>query len=269
MSKDQYTHGHQASVVTAHATRTAEDCCGYLLPHLRPGMRILDIGCGPGSITIGLANHVAPSGQVTGLDVSEPVLEMARELARSRGDDQTRFVRGDVYHLDYPSNSFDIAHAHQVLQHLSDPVAALKEMARVVGPGGLIAVRDADYAAMSWFPRLPGLDRWNDLYHQVTRANRAEADAARYLRGWTNAAGFREVNLSVGTWLYASPEAVSWWGKSWAERVVDSSFAEQALAAGITTETELAEVSEAWLAFSEHPDAWFCVPNGEAIIQIP
>ena len=105
------------------------------------------------------------------------------------------FAVDDVYALDADDETFDVVHAHQVLQHLSDPVAALVEMRRVLVPGGLLAVRDSDYAAFVWAPEDPLLDRWLALYHEVVRANGAEADAGRFLKGWVLAAGFADVEV--------------------------------------------------------------------------
>src|SRR3712207_1674237 len=132
-----YTHGHHASVLASHRWRTAENSAAYLLPHLRPGLDLLDVGCGPGTITADLAARVAP-GRVLGIDRAEGVLDEAREAGSA-----ATFEVGDVYALDLPDDSFDVVHAHQVLQHLSDPVAALREMARVCRRGGLVAVPGA------------------------------------------------------------------------------------------------------------------------------
>ena len=137
---DTYSHGHHASVLRSHEWRTAENSAGYLLGHLEHGRRLLDVGCGPGTITAELAALVAP-GEVVGIDASAEVVARAGELGTSRAPN-LRFEVGDVYVLGWPDASFDVVHAHQVLQHLSDPVAALREMRRVLVTGGLVAVRD-------------------------------------------------------------------------------------------------------------------------------
>ena len=155
---DTYTHGHADSVLRSHRWRTVENSAGYLGPHLREGLDVLDVGCGPGTITVDLARRVAP-GRVVGLDVAAAPLGEARALADREGV-EVAFAVGDVYALDADDDSFDVVHAHQVLHHLSDPVAALREMARVCRPGGLLAVRDVDYAATTWFPADGGLTRW-------------------------------------------------------------------------------------------------------------
>ena len=118
---DRYTHGHAEPVLQSHRWRTAENSAGYLLPSLRSGLDLLDVGCGPGTITVDLAARVAP-GRVLGIDISDEPLAEARGLAERSGVDVT-FEVGDVYALAEPDDSFDVVHAHQVLQHLTDPVA--------------------------------------------------------------------------------------------------------------------------------------------------
>ena len=179
---DRYSHGHHESVLRSHTWRTAENSAGYLVPHLRRGDDLLDVGCGPGTITIDLARLVAP-GVVTGMDISEAVVDVARREAATSGTGNVGFVVGDVYDLGDRECVFDVVHAHQVLQHLSRPVDALLEMRRVLREGGLLAVRDGDYGAFEWFPSDHRLNRWMELYHQITRANRADADAGRRSEG--------------------------------------------------------------------------------------
>ena len=88
--QDRYTHGHHESVVQNHARRRAEVDAWFLLPRLTAGMRLLDAGCGPGTITVGLAKAVVP-GEVTGIDLSEEVLEQARDHAASENVNNVTF----------------------------------------------------------------------------------------------------------------------------------------------------------------------------------
>ncbi len=267
---DTYTHGHADAVLQSHRWRTVQNSAAHLLPHLRPGLSVLDVGCGPGTITVDLARRVAP-GRVLGLDVVEAPLGEARELAAREGTGAgvvVEFAVGDVYALDLPDDGVDVVHAHQVLQHLTDPVAALREMARVCRPGGLIAVREVDYAATTWFPADEGLDRWLDLYRRVARHNDAEPDAGRRLRAWAHAAGLRDLTATASTYCYATDAERDWWGTSWAGRATASSFAEQAVAYGLATPAELDDVAAAWLRWAAADDGWLGMLHGELLARL-
>jgi 2-polyprenyl-3-methyl-5-hydroxy-6-metoxy-1,4-benzoquinol methylase len=263
---DTYTHGHADPVLQSHRWRTVENSAGYLAPHLRAGLDLLDVGCGPGTITVDLAARVAP-GRVVGIDVSAAPLDEARAAADRAGVD-VEFAVGDVYALAAADDSVDVVHAHQVLQHLTDPVAALREMARVCRPGGLVAVRDVDYAATTWFPANPGLDRWLALYGQVARRNDAEPDAGRRLLAWAHAAGLREVTATTSAWCYATPAEREWWGSSWAGRATASSFAEQAVAYGLASAGELDAIAAAWREWAAADDGWLGMLHGELLIRV-
>src|SRR5580693_5195751 len=263
-SSDTYLHGHHDSVLRSHRWRTAENSAGYLLTRLPSDARVLDIGCGPGTITADLAARV-PDGQVTGIDAADDVLALARQEADRRGQANVRFEVGDVYHLGFDDGAFDVVHAHQVLQHLSDPVAALTEMRRVGRPGGLVAARDGDYGGMLWYPIDAELEEWRALYQRVARASGGEPDAGRRVLAWAHAAGFTDVTATASAWCYASPQDRAWWGSSWAERVTQSTFADRALEHGLATSSDLERLGEAWLRFAASDDGWFMIPSGEIL----
>ena len=265
MTEDRYTHGHQESVVSAHATRTIANSAAYLSGYLAPGLELLDVGCGPGSITAEFAAQVAPDGRVLGIDNSAEVIDRARSVF---GDSGATFQAMDLYDLDIADDSYDIAHAHQVLQHVSDPVAALREMKRVVRPGGIVAVRDADYAGMHWAPHSPQMDAWMSVYRQVAKANGAEPDAGRFLVRWAREAGLSDVTATVDAWLFASPERREWWGSTWADRVVSSSLAGQAVELGLATPAGLKDMSDGWRTWIAEQDGWFVCPHGELVCRV-
>ena len=171
----------------------------------------------------------------------------------------------DVYALDLPDDRFDVVHAHQVLQHLGDPVAALREMRRVCRPDGVVAVRDSIYGAMSWFPDAPGLDRWLEIYDTVALANGGEPDAGNRLLSWARAAGFTTITCTASAWCYATPAERQWWGDLWAERTTATALADRAVELGVATREELADVAGAWRSWAASDDGWFAVPCGEVI----
>ena len=263
---DRYSHGHHESVLRSHVWRTAENSAAYLLDSLQPGQDLLDAGCGPGTITLGLAGRVAP-GRVVGVDASADVVAKAKALGAARGATNVEFSTGDVHRLAYGDGSFDVAHAHQLLQHLADPVGAIRELRRVLRPRGLLAVRDGDYGAFTWWPADPLLDRWLELYHQLTRRNGGEADAGRRLSSWVHAAGFDDLRVTSSTWTFADPETRSWWGGLWADRVRLSSFADQAVEYGLSNESELEALEDAWRRWVEAEDGYFAVLHAEVLAR--
>lgn len=265
-SENTYVHGHHESVLRSHTWRTADNSAAYLLPHLRAGQTLLDVGCGPGTITLDLAERVTP-GEVVGLDADAGVIETARAAAASAGRRNVRFAVGDVYRLGAADETYDVVHAHQVLQHLSDPVAALREMWRVCRADGWVAARDSDYGAMTWWPEDPRLNRWQELYREVARAAGGEPDAGRRLRSWAFAAGFGSVASTVTAWCFAEPDDRAWWGGLWADRVTSSAFARKALALEATTDAELADLAAGFRAWAANPEGWFAVPHAEVLAQ--
>lgn len=261
-----YTHGHHESVLRSHRWRTAANSAAYLVPHLKSGMSLLDIGSGPGTITMDLARLVAP-GMLTACEVSASALELAQAEAARQQVDNIAFEVADVHNLPFEDDSFDVVHAHQVLQHVGDPVRALTEMRRVCKPGGYVAARDSDYEAFTWYPALPELDEWLTLYRKLARANGGEPDAGRRLLSWARAAGFTDVQAGGSLWCFASPDDRKWWGEMWADRILSSALAEQAVASGEATVEDLNRISGAWLTWVTADDGWIAILHGEILCR--
>jgi ubiquinone/menaquinone biosynthesis C-methylase UbiE len=261
-----YVHGHHDTVLSSHQWRTVENSAAYLIDRLRPGLSVLDVGCGPGTITAGLAERVAPA-TVTAVDAAADVLDQARRTVEDRGLPNVAFAVADVHALDFPDDAFDVVHAHQVLQHVPDPVRALTEMRRVCRPGGVVAARDADFGGMVWHPGPPGMDEWRPLYYTVAREAGGEPDAGRRLVAWARAAGFADVTASASAWCYSTPEEREWWSESWGGRMLRSSVADRAVAGGHATREDLRRVYAGWKEWAAAPDGWFAVVHGEILCR--
>ena len=264
--RDQYIHGYHESVLRSHTWRTVANSAAYLIPELTAGAKLLDVGCGPGTITVDLARRVSP-GQVVGMDVSSEIVGHAAKLAADEGVHNASFQVGDVYALDFADASFDIVHAHQVMQHLARPIVAMAEIRRVLRPGGVFAARDVDYGGVMIAPAIDGLSEWMRVYREVHYWNGGEPDAGRSLKAWALAAGFASVSSSASVWCFASDAEREWWGESWAVRVTESAFAAHAIEAGVADLADLKRMAAAWRAWVHDPTGWFGMPHGEILVR--
>ena len=202
-SGEQYFAGYGEAAHRFMAWRGAEQVA-FLTKHLRPGMSLLDCGCGPGSITVALAEMLAP-GEVVGIDVGAPQIERATALAKEKGVSNVRFQLGNVYELPFPDASFDAALANFVLQHVREPLRALKEMRRVLGPGGVVGVTDTDESTRLTAPSTPLMDEMISLMLRV----RGEIGSPRYafhLRQLLLEAGFARAEAYAVAASFGTPE---------------------------------------------------------------
>jgi ubiquinone/menaquinone biosynthesis C-methylase UbiE len=266
LTYEKYTHGHAPATVRQHARRTAEEAAAFLLPELRPGMRLLDVGCGPGSITRGLAERLTP-GQVIGLDLSQETLAAARQDAAALGLANLQYEQGSVYHLPFPDASFDVVFAHQVLQHLREPGTALREMLRVVKSGGLVAVRDVDWGTASYWPADPWIDRFVEVHLKTWYRNGGEPRIGRQLRALFNAADVTNLQITASLWCYATPAETVEWGESYAERLLTSPMGERAVEYGYASRSDLEAMAAAFRAWALHPDAFWAFIHVAALAR--
>jgi len=264
MTDIPYTHGHHESVLRSHRWRTVENSATFLLPHLQPGRSLLDVGCGPGTITNDFARRLSP-GAVVGIDASGEVIDEARAIAAEQEGDRATFERADAFHLPFADDSFDIVHAHQVLQHVGDPVALLLEMKRVCQPDGVVAARDSDYPSIRFYPEVPEVLRSIAAYGQLTCINGANWDAGRILLSWAHAAGFSAVAPSASVWCFATPADRQWWGTLWADRFTLSSMADQLVDRGVADRGDLEAFAGGWRQWAASPDGWFALVHGEVL----
>ena len=265
---ETYTHGHAAATVRQHAQRTAEEAAAFVLPELSAGMRLLDVGCGPGSITRGLAERVAP-GEVVGVDLSKETLEAARRDAAARGLANLRYEEGSIYALPFPDASFDVAYAHQVLQHLSEREAAVREMLRTLRPGGLLAIRDVDWETVAYWPDDPWIDRFVEVHLKTWYRNGGEPAMGRRLRALFNASGLTDVRVTAAVWCYTTPADTIAWGESYSERLLASPMGERMIEYGYASRADVQAMAAAFRAWAIHPDAAWAFTNFAALGRKP
>lgn len=188
--------------------RSAASHAAWFLPFVEPGLDLLDCGCGPGSITVGLAELVVP-GQVTGIDLHANQLERGRETAAGHGMDNVEFQEADIYGLPFADGSFDRVFSNALLEHLSEPIAALREMKRVLRPTGVIAVAAPDWGGFIFAPSGRGAEEATALYQVIQRKNGGNPLVGRELGTLLKAAGFRDIELGARYEVYEDPRYIA------------------------------------------------------------
>jgi SAM-dependent methyltransferase len=190
------------------ARRTLASHGVFFAPHLLPGLSLLDCGCGPGSITVGIAARIDP-GEVVGVDFAPAQIARAREAATRGGRRNARFETGNVYSLAFESGRFERVFSHALIEHLADPQRALREMCRVLAPGGIIGVCSPDWGGFLLSPPSAVLSRAVDAYIALQSSNGGNVQAGRNLGLHLAGAGFEAVQLSARYECYDSRELIA------------------------------------------------------------
>lgn len=255
-----------SSVPLANAWRTASNSAAHLIPYIEPHHTILDVGCGPGSISATLAELV-PDGHVTAIDIVSDIVAAAHSLAASKGVKNMSFDVADAHKLPFEDGKFDVVHAHQVLQHVSDPLQALREMRRVVKKGGVVACRETD--SFSWYPALPVLKTWEMLTTKMASLEGRNPHPGGHIHVWAEEAGFARGNVekSAGASSFSSDKEREYWGGCMEQRARDSELARKAVEKGHCTREKLDEIADEWKRFREDGTAWLGILYGQIICR--
>lgn len=261
-----YAWDHSANTLATHEARSVQNESPYLLPYLKPGMKILDVGCGPGTITVSVAKLVG-DGQVTGLETNPNIVDRANAIAEREKVSNVKFAIGDATALPFADNTFDLAYTHQVLLHISKPVECLCEMRRVVKPGGLVCAREGEMEGWIFYPESPKLLDWCAMVAEVIKSSGGLKATGRNLHVYAREAGFKSEHIKRGAsaWLYTKPEERKLNGYAWGKRSVESNMASQALKLGIRSREELEGYKEAWKQWADCEDGWLTATSGEIV----
>lgn len=246
--------------ITYVQSRRAAQWVPFLLPHLRPGMRLLDCGCGVGSITLDLAEIVAP-GETMGVDLDETQLALARAAAAERGLTNAHFQAASAYELPFADASFDVVLAHTLLIHLSEPLRALKEFRRVLAPGGIVAIADDDMSTWRIAPADSPLQHlMREIVPQLSQATGGSPLYSPNLRGLLLEAGFaRTQGFALAAEHYGSLEETRRFASLVTRLLRNPELVQVVLARGWTTPEENGADLAAVQAWGEQPDAFAAV----------
>ncbi len=261
----EYVYGED-SIMTLkmHSSRTAETHARWFLPYLKPGMKLLDCGCGSGSITVGLAKLIEP-GQVTGVDISALEIERAKERAVKNKITNIRFEAADISQLNFSDNSFDAIFSHNVLEHIADPSRVLREMHRVLKSGGVIGIRDIDLGGNLFAPENELFDKAIAIWGGVIRNTGGNPQLGRQLGRLLHEAGFVAVEMSASYEVYGDPESYKNYSQIIADRFAEPDFIEQVTGCGLATIEEMVAIRKAILDSQMLPGAFTAVSHCEAV----
>jgi ubiquinone/menaquinone biosynthesis C-methylase UbiE len=252
--RETYTMGYDAVAVSIMARRTAESHARFFLNHLRSGLTVLDVGCGPGTITTGFAAIAGPD-LVVGVEIEPEQVAMAREHARQAGV-AVRFEVGDAYELPAETATIDRVHFGAVLMNLREPERALRETMRVLKPGGAVGLREGDQHGDLLAPPDPIIQQGMALYEKLRRHNGHDPAIGRRLRGLLNECGFERIEAAGVYESYGTPEAVRALAEVWKGMITQSNVAAQAVQLGWVNQMALGFMAGACTRFAERPDAF-------------
>lgn len=264
--EEKYLHGYSAEHRAFLSSRTATREAAFFIPFLKPGMRLLDCGSGMGALTTSLAEWLAP-GEVIGIDREQSQVEAARVWAKEKGVSNVRFEIGNIYDLPYPDASFDAVFAFTVLEHIREPLRALREMRRVLKSGGVAGIYDPDYEAMLQAPSSPGLKELNQLMRRFSEEN-ASPYYARHQRQYLLEAGFARTEgfaFAVGG---GNPQMTPMMYKIVMRPTIEA-LRPWILEHGLADNTHIDDLLAEGQTWSERPDAFFALLQCAAVAWAP
>jgi 2-polyprenyl-3-methyl-5-hydroxy-6-metoxy-1,4-benzoquinol methylase len=248
--------------------RSATEYADFVLPSIDSRDRVLDVGCGAGSITIGLAKV---AGHVTGIDVDDAEFTDARAYAAEHGIDNVEFREGSIYELGQPDASIDVCTLCSMMETLDDPLAGLAEVRRVLKPGGLLGASSIEYGGLILHgPGEPLLRRFYELRLQLWEAQGdVHPYRGRELRGLLQAAGFEQVEAVTRYFNYGTDERVRTFGLARAADCRDEWYVGGMTTHGFADQSEIDALEQAWITWAESSDSFAAFAWGRATGRNP
>ena len=263
-----YSMGFDAELMESLRRHTVEHSAAYLLPHLKPGQLVLDFGCGPGVLSVGLARAVAP-GELHGVDRRKAQVDLARAVATALGQENAQFHVADVTDLPFEDNFFDVAHGHDVLMHIPDTRAALAELKRVLKPGGVIGCRELISGSCFTYPDSGIMARAWETFEDVVATDDGHPQLGKDLKTPLLKAGFTDVRITGSLDMYTTPEDIEFVYLVTSRLLLSRDFTETAIGYGASSEELSARIRTAYDEWKSHPGAACGVAYGEAVAGKP
>lgn len=203
---------------------------------LTHGMRVLDVGCGIGTVSCWMAQQVGPDGSVIGIDAESAQVDLARRSAFDLALHNVTFQQANAYETGLPRGAFDLVYCRFLLCHLTRPLEALKEMYNLLKPGGTLACEDLDLATTFTEPAFPAFDRMVELLLAFTRKRGTDHSIGRKLHRLFQELGLLDTNIRLLQRAYLRGEEK----KAWEYTFLEASPV--IIEAGLTTRDEVTEI---------------------------
>jgi ubiquinone/menaquinone biosynthesis C-methylase UbiE len=262
-NREQYTMGYGPAATALMAMRSAQSHAGFFLPHLKAGMKLLDCGCGPGTVTLGFAEVVAP-GKVVGTDIEESQVALASENASRRNLSNVRFEVANIYELPFADASFDALFTSAVLGNLKEPGRGLREAYRVLKPGGVIGVKEFDHGGDIAYPLEPAMAKYDELYRRLRSEYGHDPEGGRKIGAFLFDAGFRDVKMSASYESLSDPKILRGAAQVFIGLLAEG-WSDAFQSRGWAAAEDIKAMSDAWLRFAEFPGALFASTWCEAV----
>jgi len=259
---------HTDAVIEQFSARQAAGPAAFLIPHLRSGMSLLDVGCGPGTVTQGLGEVVAPA-PVVGCDLEAGMIERARALADEAGAGNVSFRTGNILNLPFEDGKFDVVFSSAVTEHLPNPIEAVKELARVAKSGALVAITRTDWTGPLMSPDCPAMERFFELLEAGFRSQGGTMNGGRHIRAYTRQAGLEDVEYFAQHINATDTAMVTALVRDYVQWSEHMPIFRALVGSGVTSEAELTEMRQAMRQWAGHADAFLAITICRIVTRKP
>jgi len=264
-NRESYTMGYGPAAVALMGARSAQSHATFFVPHLKSGMKLLDCGCGPGTVTLGFAEIVAP-GSAVGTDIEASQMALATENAAKRRVDNVRFEVANIYELPFDDSSFDAVFMSALIGNLREPTRGLREAYRVLKPGGVIGVKEFDHGGDITYPLEPAMAKYDELYRRLRAENGHNGESGRMIGALLLEAGFGDLEMSATYEILSNPNVLQGAAQVFIGLLAES-WSDAFTSRGWANEADIQDMREAWLRFAEFPGALFAAAWCEAVAR--
>jgi ubiquinone/menaquinone biosynthesis C-methylase UbiE len=264
-NREEYTMGYGPAAVALMGARSAHTHAAFFLPYLKSGMKLLDCGCGPGTVTLGLAQIVAP-GSALGTDIEASQMALATKTAAERNVANVRFEAANIYQLPFEDSSFDAVFMSALIGNLREPTRGLREAYRVLKPGGVIGVKEFDHGGDIVYPNEPAMAKYDELYRRLRAENGHNGESGRMIGALLLEAGFSDLTMSATYETLSNPNVLQSAAKVFIG-LLEETWSDAFTSRGWATAVDIQAMREAWLRFAEFPGALFVAAWCEAVAR--